>query len=87
MLNTGNGIVLPISKSSHGWIEIVDPEGGAQDVRRFSMRQDASSKNPGHISVGRFASALSVFFGYFLCAKESNSRTQREKVPSLTRTT
>jgi hypothetical protein len=26
---------------------IGDPEGGAQDVRRFSTRQDAASKNPG----------------------------------------
>jgi hypothetical protein len=69
---------------------------------------DASSKNSGQTSGGRFASALSAFFGYFLdsrlrrspfgpaspfapqaaqCAKESNSRTQREKVPSFTRKT
>jgi hypothetical protein len=40
---------------------IIDPEGGAQDVRRFSTRQDAASKNPGHISVGRFASAPKSF--------------------------
>jgi hypothetical protein len=64
---------------------IVDPEGGAQDVRRFSMRQDASSKNPGFASDGRFELDLSVFFGYFLCAKESNSRTSAKKIPGLTR--
>ena len=64
---------------------LINPEGDAQDVHRFSKRQDVSSKNTDHLAVGRFASALSVFFGYFLYAKESNSRTQREKVPSFTR--
>ena len=39
-----------------------DPTGGAQDARRFSMRQDASSKNPGHGSGGRFELDLCVFF-------------------------
>ena len=57
---------------------IEDPEGGVQDVRRFSMRQDASSKNPGHVSVGRFELDLSVFFGDFLCAKESYPRKARK---------
>ena len=45
---------------------IVDPEGDAQDVHRFSMRQDASSKNPGDPSGGSFELDLSVFFGDFL---------------------
>jgi hypothetical protein len=27
-------------------LEMVDPEGGAQDAHRFSTRQDAASKNP-----------------------------------------
>ena len=40
---------------------IVDPEGGAQDVRRFSTRQDAASKNPGHVADGRFAPAPESF--------------------------
>ena len=40
---------------------IVDPEGGAQDVRRFSTRQDAASKNPGHLADGSFAPALESF--------------------------
>ena len=57
---------------------IVDPKGGAQDVRRFSTRQDAASKNPGHVADGRFASALGVFFGDFLCDKESYPRDSAE---------
>ncbi len=57
---------------------IVDPKGGAHDVRRFSTRQDAASKNPGHVSDGGFASALRVFFGYFLCDKESDPRKARK---------
>ena len=40
---------------------IVDPEGGAQEVRRFSTRQDAASKNPGQLPDGRFASAPKSF--------------------------
>jgi len=40
---------------------IVDPEGGAQEVRRFSTRQDAASKNPGQLTGGRFASAPKSF--------------------------
>jgi len=32
-----------------------DPKGGAQELRRFSTRQDAASKNPGHVAGGRFA--------------------------------
>jgi hypothetical protein len=55
-----------------------DPKGGAHDAHRFSTRQDAASKNPGQLSDGRFAPALSVFFGYFLCAKESDSREARK---------
>jgi hypothetical protein len=53
-------------------------------VRRFSTKQDASSKNPGHNSVDGFELDLNVFFGYFLCAKESNSRTSAKKVPGFT---
>jgi hypothetical protein len=48
------------------------------------MRQDASSKNPGHPSGGSFELDLSVFFGNFLCAKESYSRTSAKKVPCFT---
>lgn len=55
-----------------------DPEGSAQDVHRFSMRQDASSKNPGYASDGWFELDLSVFFGDFLCAKESYPRDSAE---------
>ena len=40
---------------------IVDPDGGAHDVRRFSTRQAAASKNPEHVADGRFASALKSF--------------------------
>jgi hypothetical protein len=40
---------------------IGDPEGGAQDVRRFSMRQDASSKNPVFASNCRFELDLECF--------------------------
>ncbi|NOT88666.1 MAG: hypothetical protein HOP03_10825 [Lysobacter sp.] len=65
---------------------IGDPEGGAQDVRRFSMRQDASSKNPDFTSDGRFELDLKCFFGYFLCAKESNSRTSAKKIQGVTLT-
>ena len=55
-----------------------DPEGGAQDAHRFSMRQDASSKNPGFAADGRFGLDLNVFFGDFLCAKESYPRKARK---------
>ena len=58
--------------------QVVDPEGGAQDVRRFSMRQDASSKNPRFAADGRFGLDLNVFFGDFLCAKESYPRNARK---------
>ena len=62
---------------------VVDPEGGAQEVRRFSMRQDASSKNPGDAAGGNLDLDLNVFFGYFLCAKESDSRTSAKKPQAL----
>jgi hypothetical protein len=62
---------------------LFDPEGDAQDVHRFSMRQDASSKNPGDPSGGSFELDLSVFFGYFLCAKESDSRTSAKRFQAL----
>ncbi len=39
----------------------VDPEGGAQEVRRFSTRQDAASKNPRHVADSRLASAPKSF--------------------------
>ncbi len=45
-------------------LKFEDPEGGAQDAHRFSTRQDAASKNPEQLSDDRFASALSVFFGW-----------------------
>jgi hypothetical protein len=45
---------------------------------------DVSSKNPGFGSDGRIDLDLNVFFGYFLCAKESNSRTSAKKEPGLT---
>ena len=61
---------------------IVDPEGGAQDARRFSMRQDASSKNPRQAADGRFELDLNVFFGDFLCAKESYPRDSAEALQS-----
>jgi hypothetical protein len=43
------------------YLLIVDPEGGAQEVRRFSTRQDASSKNSSHIPVGSFELDLKCF--------------------------
>ena len=43
------------------FLNIGDPEGGAQDAHRFSTRQDAASKNPRNIADGRFASALESF--------------------------
>ena len=52
-------------------------------MRRFSMRQDAASKNPGHVTEGRFASVLRVFFGYFLCDKESDPRVSAEALQLL----
>ena len=52
---------------------IGDPKGGAQDAYRFSMRQDASSKDPGHASVGRFELDMSVFFGDFLDSRLRHS--------------
>jgi hypothetical protein len=39
---------------------------------------DVSSKIPDHIAGGNFGLALRVFFGYFLCAKESNPRADAE---------
>ena len=48
------------------------------------MRQDASPENPGHDSVGSFELDPSVLFGYFLCAKESNSRISAKTVPGFT---
>ena len=62
---------------------IVDPEGGAQDVRRFSTRQDASSKNPRYAADGRLALAMRVFFGHFLCDKESDPRVSAEALHLL----
>jgi len=55
------------------------PEGGGHDVRRFSTRQDAASKNPECGSGGRFALEWDVFFGDFLCAKESRPRVSAER--------
>ena len=52
---------------------IGDPEGGAQDAHRFSMRQDASPKNPNYAADGRFALDLSVFFGDFLDSRLRHS--------------
>lgn len=49
---------------------IGNPEGGAQDVRRFPMRQDASSENSGCGTGGRFELDLRVFFGHFLFEKK-----------------
>ena len=72
-------------KPSWRHMEIVDPEGDAQDVHRFSTRQDASSKNPGFLEGGGFELDLSVFFGDFLCAKESHSRTSAKKDLGFTR--
>ncbi|MFZ2752432.1 MAG: hypothetical protein WAZ48_03190 [Lysobacteraceae bacterium] len=40
---------------------------------------DVSSENPGFALDGSLELDLSVFFGYFLCAKESNSRTSAKK--------
>jgi hypothetical protein len=55
-------LLRPIDTSvSPHLLWIVDPEGGAQDVHRFSTRQDAASKNPRNAADGRFASALESF--------------------------
>ena len=58
---------------------IGNPEGGAQDVRRFSMRQDASSKNSGCGTDGRFELDLSVFFGHFLFEKKVTRAPARKR--------
>ena len=44
----------------------------------FRRDMDVSSKNPGKAADGSFGLDLSVFFGYFLCAKESNPRKARK---------
>ena len=49
----------------------------------FRRGMDAASKNPEHVADGRFASALRVFFGYFLCDKESNPRASAEALQLL----
>ncbi|WP_147300728.1 hypothetical protein [Lysobacter silvisoli] len=43
-----------------------DPEGGAQDVRRFPLGQEARSENPRARSDLARELWRSVFFGYFL---------------------
>jgi hypothetical protein len=55
---------------------IGDPAGGAQDVRRFSTRHDASSKNPHCVANRRIGLDLSVFFRSFLFEKKG-ARAQR----------
>ena len=62
---------------------IGDPEGGAQDVRRFSMRQDASSKNPGFASDCSLELDLSVFFGDFLFKKKVTRAPARKRCQAL----
>jgi len=59
------------------------PEGDAQDVRRFSTRQDASSKNAGHAPDGRCALAPSVFFGDFLFKKKVTRAPARKTFGAL----
>ena len=49
----------------------------------FRRGVDASSKNSHHNSDGRFELDLSVFFGDFLCAKESYPRSSAEKIPGF----
>ncbi len=49
------------------------PGGDAQDVRRFSMRQDASSKNPGFASERRFELDLRCFLDSRLCRSSFGS--------------
>jgi hypothetical protein len=44
---------------------------------------EVSSKNPGPAADGRFALDLNIFFGDFLCAKESYPRASAEKIPSI----
>ncbi len=56
-----------------------NPEGGAQDVRRFPMRQDASSENSGCGTGGRFELDLSVFFGHFLFEKKVTRAPARKR--------
>ena len=55
-----------------------DPKGGAQDVRRFSTRQDASSKNPDHISVRSFELDMSVFLTR-ACGTRPSGRLRRSR--------
>ncbi len=59
------------------------PEGDAQDVRRFSTRQDASSKNAGHARDGRCALDPSVFFGDFLFKKKVTRAPTRKTFQAL----
>jgi hypothetical protein len=55
------GVFFALARELSWQIEIVDPEGGAQDVRRFSMRQDASSKNPCYPTVRSLEVDLACF--------------------------
>jgi len=59
--------------------ETGNPEGGAQEVRRFPMRQDASSENSGCGTVGRFELDLHVFFGHFLFEKKVTRAPARKR--------
>jgi hypothetical protein len=60
-----------------------DPKGDAQDVHRFSMRQDASSKNPGFASDCSLELDLSVFFGDFLFKKKVTRAPARKRCQAL----
>ena len=60
-------------------------KGGGHDVRRFSTRQDASSKNPGHASDGRCEVALTCFLSSLSFRKERDPRASAEKDSGLSR--
>jgi hypothetical protein len=64
--------------------QVVDPEGDAQDVHRFSMRQGCLIEKSRLRFRSQFRIGPECFFGYFLCAKESNSRTSAKKLPGFT---
>ena len=96
--------------ASSDWF--ADPEGGAQEVRRFSMRYGCLIEKTQPYSSWQFRIGLGMFSlvtfltraygarpsgrlrrsrrmrrsGYFLCAKESNSRTSAKKAPRITDT-
>ncbi len=76
-----NCFVPLISKPPHGQTKIVDPEGGAQEVRRFSMRHGCLiEKSPLRFSL-QFRSGLGVFSLVTFFAPKKVTRAPARKRP------